>query len=373
MAQTSKRTWTRTNQANELEAAAAKGVTQALAGGYGQAASAYNDSLNQGLGELGRLYSQADDQIRTGYGQAQDRLDTAYGTSLGAIGQGFDNAQNALTSGYNTGRTSLASIGDLYQPFYDSGKSASAMYTNALGLNGAAGNKAATDAFQASPGYEWQVNQATDAALRKANASGLGASGNTLASLATLGQGLANQEWGGYLDRLSGQQAVGMQAATGIDNARRGLAAYDYGYGQDTANLAARRGTTLADLGTAFGNNSANLATGQATRLADLSSSLGTQNANLRANQGTTLANLGQNLADKQAGFAFDSARTIGDRMIKQGEAGDSAANANDSILGDTLGSLGGTLLSGVTGGLGSLLSGGTFLGGLGSALSGKK
>ena len=35
-----------------------------------------------------------------------------------------------------------------------------AMYTNALGLGGAAGNQAATNAFQTGPGYEWQIGRA---------------------------------------------------------------------------------------------------------------------------------------------------------------------------------------------------------------------
>ena len=63
--------------------------------------------------------------------------------------------------------------------------------------------------FQATPGYQFALGQATDAANRGLNARGMGGSGNALAELTKLGAGYASQEYGNQVDRLgrlTGQQ-----------------------------------------------------------------------------------------------------------------------------------------------------------------------
>lgn len=102
-----------------------------------------------------------------------------------------------------------------FQPWATSGASANTMYGNALGLNGADGNATATGAFQAGPGYQFAMDQGTQAALRGASAAGMLNSGNTLTALTGFGQGLANQEYGSWLDRLKGSSDQGLQAASG--------------------------------------------------------------------------------------------------------------------------------------------------------------
>lgn len=74
--------------------------------------------------------------------------------------------------------------------------------------------------FQASPGYKFQFDQGTEAINALAGAKGGLNSGRTLQDLTTFGQGLANQDWNNYLNRLSGlagsgQAAAGMQANAG--------------------------------------------------------------------------------------------------------------------------------------------------------------
>jgi len=53
------------------------------------------------------------------------------------------------------------------------------LYMDSLGVNGPGGNANATGAFQASPGYNWQRDQAIEATARNANRFGAG--GNELA------------------------------------------------------------------------------------------------------------------------------------------------------------------------------------------------
>ena len=89
----------------------------------------------------------------------------------------------------------------------------SEMYANALGLGGAAGNEAAQGAFQEGPGYDYAVQQALQGVMRNASSLGNVASGNTAIALQDRGNQLANQEYGGWLDRLSGYDPLAMGAA----------------------------------------------------------------------------------------------------------------------------------------------------------------
>ena len=105
------------------------------------------------------------------------------------------------------------------------------MYANALGLGGAAGHDAATGAFQAGPGYDYAVKQGLQGIMRNASSLGNIASGNTAMALQDRGNQLANQEYGGWLDRLSGYDPLAMGVAgaqagvsTGLGDRLLGLA-----------------------------------------------------------------------------------------------------------------------------------------------------
>lgn len=136
--------------------------------------------------------------------------------------QGLGN--NIINTGEGRSEGALNSAIGAYQPWVTSGGAANTMYGNALGLNGADGNAAATGAFQAGPGYQFAMDQGTQAALRGASAGGMLNSGNTLTALTQFGQGLANQEYGSWLDRLSGMSSQGLSAAGGQASGYGGLA-----------------------------------------------------------------------------------------------------------------------------------------------------
>lgn len=129
------------------------------------------------------------------------------------------NFQNTGNNIINTGEAksegALNSAIGAYQPWVTSGGAANTMYANANGLNGADGNAAATSAFQAGPGYQFAMDQGTQAALRGASAAGMLNSGNTLTALDEYGQGVANQGFNSWLDRLNGMSTQGLQAAAG--------------------------------------------------------------------------------------------------------------------------------------------------------------
>lgn len=142
----------------------------------------------------------------------------------GIIGA-FQNKGNAIINkGEGQSAGALNEAADNYNPYLQTGAAATGMYGNALGLNGASGNAAATGAFQEGPGYGFALEQGTNAALRGASAAGMLNSGNTLTALTGFGQGLANQEYGSWLDRLSGASAQGLSAANGAAGVQGGLA-----------------------------------------------------------------------------------------------------------------------------------------------------
>jgi hypothetical protein len=68
--------------------------------------------------------------------------------------------------------------------------------------------------FQASPGYDFAMGEGLRAIDRAASARGLLGSGSRLRELMRYGQGLANQEYGSYLNRLAALAGIGQTAAT---------------------------------------------------------------------------------------------------------------------------------------------------------------
>jgi hypothetical protein len=201
------------------------------------------------------------DSLNTGYNQAQGQYAQQQGQGLAALGNAYGGARTDLQNG------SSAAVGAL-NPYATQGGAANTMLGNSLGINGAAGNTAATNAFQASPGYEWQVNQALDGAARHANSLGMAYSGNTVDAITRLGQNLANQQYGSWQDRLTGQAGQGQQAAT------------------TQAGIMNGQGQSLASLGQQFGQNQGTLYGKGASDLANIDTQNGIAGAGLWSNLG---------------------------------------------------------------------------------------
>lgn len=172
-----------------------------------------------------------------------------------------EQAAKALKEGYNKAKTDAygqidtglaganadyASALGLYGGLTDTYNRGSTMYANALGLNGADGNAAATSAYQAGPGYQYATDQAIQGLERRAAAQGRLGSGQTGLDTLSAVYGLANQDYGSWLDRLSGYDSKALGAAdsqAGIYGAKAGMG-YDAGttkagYGWNAATGAA--------------------------------------------------------------------------------------------------------------------------------------
>lgn len=152
-----------------------------------------------------------------------------------------------LDSGYKNARDNKTKEFYLYQPYADTGLSAFNQYADASGVNGQAGYDKAADNFRASPGYQWQVDQATDAVARKASSLGALGSGNTMTAITDRASNLADQEYDDYLGRLDNINKQGF-AATG---AQAGVLS-------DRANLFAQQGRDKSDVNQNFTGMSLN-------------------------------------------------------------------------------------------------------------------
>jgi hypothetical protein len=101
-----------------------------------------------------------------------------------------------------------------YAPLASKYGKATTLGLDALSVNGPEGNARAVEAFRASPGYDYRVDQTLDGVARKANALGVSMGGNTLAELSDRAGHMADQEYGAWVDRLNGYVSPEL-AATG--------------------------------------------------------------------------------------------------------------------------------------------------------------
>jgi hypothetical protein len=142
-----------------------------------------------------------------------------------------------LDSGYkgalDTNKRELA----LYQPYADTGLAAFNSYADASGVNGQAGYDRAEGNFRASPGYQWQVDQATDAVARKASSLGALGSGNTQAAITDRASHLADLEYDDYLGRLDNIGKTGFAATSAKGDVLSDRAGLFVGRGRDKANV----------------------------------------------------------------------------------------------------------------------------------------
>ncbi len=136
--------------------------------------------------------------------------------SAGA-GAALMNAAIAATQQYQAGED--RALGQFRRNYFDpysrAGDQGINMLAAALGLRGPGGTAAAQRAFRVGPGYQFALDQGLQGVDRGASAKGLLGSGNAAMALNDYAQGVANQEYGNWLNRLTGLGSQGLQAAGG--------------------------------------------------------------------------------------------------------------------------------------------------------------
>ena len=285
--------------------------------GLGQITNTLSDAEQRAGGYLTQGYGVGRDVLGTGYADMMDQLGTAYGAAPGQLTAGGDAARTALSDAgslgigsIREGRDQALNYGALadyqtqnnyaeamqrmgqgfdratgtlqgaaagYDPLIEQGMRGYGMLGNALGLGGAEGTAAAQGAFQAGPGYQWNVDQATQAAQRAANRTGGGYGGNTLDAVTRLGSNLANQEYGNWIRNLQPYQGAATAAVGGKAGVLGNLSQMQALQGTSMAGLdtaeAAARNEILRNQGniyTTAGNQIANLQRGTGQDIARL-------------------------------------------------------------------------------------------------------
>jgi hypothetical protein len=174
------------------------------------------------------------------YGQvieAQNAYNNAYNQAQEAGNAGFTNAQGALNSAYD--KTSAA-----YAPYLQGGQQAYDMLQDLMGVpregvDVVQAKQQALDALRNTPGYQFKVNQANDQLQRLAAQRGMSFSGNELADLSELNQGLADQGYQGALQSYY-NMAFNPLVQPGINNMAQ--------YGEDSASLGLNQGMFNSNL-----------------------------------------------------------------------------------------------------------------------------
>jgi hypothetical protein len=104
--------------------------------------------------------------------------------------------------------------------------------------------------FQESPGYRFAFDEGVNAVDRAASARGMLNSGARLRELTRFGQGMANQEYGNWMNRLQGLAGVGQTATGQSASLAQGAASQGAGMmqqaGQNIANTTAQAGAANA-------------------------------------------------------------------------------------------------------------------------------
>lgn len=283
--------------------------------------AAIGDYSNNAFAAFDRGLAGATDALNTGYGDAGRRLDANYGLYGDLRGRGYDILSNGLSEQVNALNgargefDALANLGTKYG-------GATTMLLNSLGVNGAGGNAAARDAFQAGPGYQWQLDQGNQAINRRRAAAGMLDSGNADIDAINYGQGLANQAYTGWQNTLAGFINPELSATSGAATGRAGIGRDIAGvYGADqNARLGLESGITQGQAGVntaraandvALANSLANLRTGDASNRVGVYGNVlsGNTSANNMQAQGEAsgarnLLGLGMNLANLAVGGA---------------------------------------------------------------------
>jgi hypothetical protein len=137
------------------------------------------------------------------------------------------------------------------QPFQQQGQQANALYGRFLGLDGADAQRQAMDSYATSdPFRQFNDDQASRMLSRRFSAQGMGDSGAARLAIARAGLERGSQDYGTYLNRLSGMGGQGFEAArmgAGIASSTgNALGQMRYGMGQQQAGNAISFGNAMA-------------------------------------------------------------------------------------------------------------------------------
>lgn len=259
-------------------------------------------------GKAGRLAGMwAQTQAEQTANAIKGLLGEGQANSLAALNEGKTQGLAALGQGYDAARPEYQGAIDRFDPWTTAGQGALTAYQGSLGLGGDGARDAAVSSFRAAPGYEYSVNQATDAVARKASALGALGSGNTMQAISDRAQGMADQGYKDWQGQLQGLSSTGLQATGAQAGLQKSLGDLGAQQGRDQSNIyTGTAGQQAGVYGNFAGLGASNLANlGQQTIEAGTGALQAGQQASAnRFGFGLGLANIAASLGGKFLGGA---------------------------------------------------------------------
>lgn len=314
--------------------AARKRAADALALGKTGGLESLKSGINLARGDIGQYLDPSLQALFSGTTAGAGALTDAQWNALQTMGFGVDKATGAYDP-----------LSDLGREYGDIAARSRMMGENAIGLHGPEGNQAAIDAFRASPGYQYAVDESNRQATRGYNAATGGnfQGGNILTELSDRSRNLADQDWQRWLSQLTSREQLYSpleSAATGA--AATGIANANLTGGTGGANIITGTGGRLADLYSTGGKGLADIYRGAGTSLADLASKGGFGEAGIYTDTASKESALEQQMQQILSNFGANIAGQYG----KAGEMGAQAEMAGSNSLWNLIGG-GAKLLAG--------------------------
>lgn len=245
--------------------------------------SGFADTVGSFIPGMPNSNKAADAQVqaaREARAEYQKMAEKAIAEQRGGLAEGRGDLEQYLAEGQGNIKDYLQQGGDILNPYLTAGTDSLEAYLNSMGMGGEDGYQNFVDQFHKSPGYEFQMQQGQQAIDRSAAAKGMGKSGALTKATMRFGQGLANQEFGSYQDRLAAMAEQGLGAAGR--------------YSDQVINA----GRALGDMSMETGRNKASLGEGYYGRIGDYYSGIGTSNAESQLAQGNARAGAISNRRD---------------------------------------------------------------------------
>lgn len=216
--------------------------------------------------------------------QQQQGIDAGIGAEQGAMGTAQNAYSSALGNVNNYYGTALSADQNYWNPSLTTGNAAINTLGSVLGTTGSGGSTPNYSAFYDMPGYQFAVNQGTQAIQRQASAMGSAYTPNTMDAVGQYVTGTAMQDYNTYINQLLNTAGLGQNAAGALTGAQTAAAT-----GESGAQMAGAQGLTGAALNTA--GNIANLDVGSGTAGANQQTGIAGSLANSNA-LGTILSSL---------------------------------------------------------------------------------
>lgn len=233
-----------------LGAAAIGGIASIASGVIG--ANAANNAATTQADAADRALEIQNDQYNRSLEIQREQFDRA----LAAQQDQFDRTMGFQQDVYNEGV-------ERGTPWIDAGRTALEAYMGELGLSDAAKNGTFQSGFQSTPGYQFQVEEGEKGVVNNLAALGMKNSGAALKALTRFRQGLADQTYQTYLDRVGGVAQDGQNQVNATNNFAAGVAggmgALGANFANNQANTRMNYAGNVSALGMNYANNAGNI------------------------------------------------------------------------------------------------------------------